>query len=55
MKWLLLFLLVVSVSYQPLSGPKERNDLAKPIDDIVVKLDTISDRLNGISNKIEEL
>lgn len=55
MSWFVLVFFVISVSYHPKSEPSKRNELAETIENIVIKLDTISNKLDRISQMIEQL
>ncbi len=54
MKWLLMVVLVLSVSTTPYRKTEEHK-FAKSIDDIVQPLDSISMKLEVITKKLEDL
>ncbi|MDM1294305.1 hypothetical protein HX021_08335 [Sphingobacterium sp. N143] len=57
MKWFIL-ILMVSTTYSDASTKIEvirGNDLVKPIEDVVPKLDSLAGKLTDLSTKIEKL
>lgn len=57
MKWFIL-ILMISATYSD-ARPKVEivsvSDLAKPLEDVVPKLDSLAGKLTDLSNKIEKL
>jgi len=57
MKWFILILMVSSAysDARPKVEIVKVNDLAKPIEDVIPKLDSLAGKLTDLSTKIEKL
>lgn len=57
MKWLLIILFVSSVytDAKPTAPTQQPKEIAKPLEDLVPKLDEVTDKLTNLSQKLEKL
>lgn len=55
MKWIILFVLIVTVGDEPQSRPVSNQSIAQPLDELVPLLDSLSCKLEGMTVKIEKL